>query len=360
MSDWKTQVWPRAFGSDNHCGVHPEILQAMIDVNHGHVGAYQTDPVSAACMHAWRAQFGAGVDVHYVFGGTAANILALQALTPSYASILCSDVAHIHVDECAAPEKHIGCKVQTLPSVHGKIRPESIVPHLIRNGDQHYAAPRVLSLTQPTEVGTVYTLEELRALCDTAHAHGLKVHMDGARLICAAASLNTTLRAMTRDVGVDVLSFGGTKNGLMMGEAVVFFEPQSQALKYMRKQAMQLPSKTRFFAAQFDALLSDDLHRRIANHSNAKARELAQALQALDGVRILHPVESNVVFAELPKAWVKPLRQEIFFYVWHQKPTVARLMTSFDTTSSDIARLVDAMRTLEAKHPSNVCSKKIA
>jgi threonine aldolase len=326
----------RGFGSDNHSGVHPAILAAIVAANEGHAPAYQTDPHSAAADAIFARHLGP-VTVRYVFNGTGANVLALQAITPAYGAVLCADTAHIHVDECGAPERFIGCKLLAVRGIHGKLTPELLAPYLIRGGDQHFAAPRAVSIAQPTELGTVYTPAELQNLCEFAHAKGLRVHLDGARLVNAAAALDVPLRALTTDVGIDVLSFGGTKNGLLGGEAVIFFDPAlARDFNYIRKQGMQLPSKTRFVAAQFEALLGGDLWRTNAIHANAMARRLADGVADVPSVKLLAPVETNALFAEIPKAWVKPLREQAFFYVWDERRTAVRWMTTFDTTPEDV------------------------
>jgi threonine aldolase len=337
-----------SLGSDNHAGVHPEIMQAIAAANIGHMPAYGTDPISLATRDLMRRHFG-DVDVHFVLNGTAANVLALRAMLPSYAAVLCANTSHLHNDECAAPEAFIGCKVQPLPSHGGKVLPADVQKSLIRGGDQHFAAPRVLSITQPTELGTVYSIAEMRVLADLVHSHHMYLHVDGARLVNAAVSLGVDLKALTADVGVDVLSFGGTKNGLLVGEAVVFFNRTlARDFAYMRKQSMQLGSKMRFISAQFYAFLVGDLWHRNAAHANAMAQALAAHMRDIAQVRITQPVQSNAVFACLPRAWIKPLRAHQFFYVWDEHSFEVRLMTSFDTQPADIAAFAAAMHTLAA------------
>ena len=233
----------------------------------------------------------------------------------------------------------------TVPSRNGKVTVEDIRPHIIRGGDQHYAQPAALSIAQPTELGTVYTIDALRELSQFARENGLGFHIDGARLVNAAAALNTTLRALTTDIGADIISFGGAKNGLLVGEAVVVLNPKmGQSLKYRRKQAMQLPSKTRFIAAQFCEFFKDDLWREIATHANGMASLLASKVEDIPNVELCYPADSNAVFARIPKDWVKPLRRDYFFYVWNEQTTEVRWMTSFDTTRDDIEGLADALR----------------
>ena len=340
-----------SLGSDNHSGVHPEIMDAILAVNRGHVPAYGIDPVSQQATEVFRRHFGA-VEVALVFNGTAANVLALRSMMPSHAAVLCCSTAHLHVDECAAPEFHVGCKVQAVPHVQGKITPQAIEAQMVRTGDQHYATPRVVSVTQATELGTVYTLEELRAIEATCRTHGLLLHMDGSRLLNAAAYLEVPLKELT--AGVDVLSFGGTKNGLMLGEAVVFFNSAlARDFAYIRKQGMQLGSKLRFVAAQFIALLQGDLWLRNAQHAHAMACRLAAGAAAVPGVRITQPVQSNAVFAQFPRAWLKALRRQSFFYVWSEAPFEVRWMTSFDSTAAQIDAFVDALKEAAAANAAH-------
>jgi threonine aldolase len=342
VHDKSGEAAARGFGSDNHSGVHPDIMAALVAANVGHSAAYQMDATSRACAAVWRRHFGA-VEVFYVFNGTAANVLALKACMPSYGSVLCSDVAHLHVDACAAPEYGVGCKVQPVPSLAGKINVAALQPFLLRPGDQHYAAPRALSISQPTELGTVYSVDELRDLCAFARRHHLTVHMDGARLVHAANYLGVSLAAITADVGVNVLSFGGTKNGLLGGEAVVFFDHNcARDFKYIRKQMLQLPSKTRFMAAQFQALLTADLWQQVCRHAHHMAMTLACEIAKLPAMQVMYPVQANAVFVRIPRQWVKQLRRQHFFYVWQNDPTVIRLMTTFDTELAEIEAFVAA------------------
>lgn len=327
----------RGFGSDNHSGVHPQIMEAILKANQGHAPSYGTDSLTEKATALFRQHFGTKAEVFFVFNGTAANVTALQALTSSFHSILCSDVSHLAVDECGAPEFFCGAKLLPVPSQNGKLRIENLEKFLIRAGDQHHSQVKVLSLTQPTELGTVYSLNELKELTAWAHKNKLFVHIDGARLANAAHTLGCDFKTMTTDLGVDVVSFGGTKNGLMMGEAVVFLNRElAQNFKYIRKQSAQLPSKTRFLAAQFIAYLENDLWKQIASHACAKAQKLASLVGELSGVEIMHPVQSNAVFAKIPKAWIKPLRENYFFYVWDEWTFECRWMTSWDTEDSDL------------------------
>ena len=333
----------RSFASDNNAGVHPDVLRALAAVNHGHVIGYGDDPYTQSATRKFQEHFGEDVDVFFVFNGTAANVLSLKALTESYHAVICAEAAHIYADECGAPEKFTGCKLIPIPTVNGKLTLDA-VQHVYHGvGDQHHVQPRVISITQATEVGTVYQPREIQALAQFAHERGMFLHMDGARISNAAASLGHTLRQATRDLGLDVLSFGGTKNGLMGAEAVVFFQqnPRRQlALStnflYFRKQSMQLASKMRYIAAQMDTLLSNDLWLNNARHSNRMAKLLEKEVSSIPQIKIVYPVEANGVFAQIPKHAIAPLQERYFFYVWNEEESVVRWMCSFDTTEEDI------------------------
>jgi len=335
----------KGFASDNNSGVHPEVLEAMADVNRGHTVAYGDDAYTEAARETFRQVFGEDIDVFFVFTGTGANVLSLQALTRSYQAVVCAKTAHIHEDECGAPEKFTGCKLLTIPTETGKITPDGVRPFLHSIGFEHHAQPAVVSITQATEVGTVYRPDEIRDLTDFAHDHGMRVHMDGARICNAAAALDLPLRDVTGDAGVDVLSFGGTKNGLMYGEAVVFFDASlGENFRYIRKQGTQLASKMRFMAAQFQAFFSNDLWLRSARHANRMARLLAERVADIPGVRITREVEANGVFAVLPRESIPVLQESFFFYVWDEERSEVRWMTSFDTTEEDINGFSDLLR----------------
>ena len=337
----------RGFGSDNHSGTHPEILQAMLAANQEHAPSYGTDEWSLRAEKCFQMHFGSQIEVFYVFNGTAANALALRALTQSYESVLCSDVSHVNVDECGAPEFFFGGKLIPVKSTDGKISPQDLEPHLIRGGDQHFSQPRVLTLTQPTELGTVYSVEELKALSQFAKKHKLLLHMDGTRISNAALWLNRSFKELTADIGIDVMSFGGTKNGLMFGEALIFFNPDaSKNFKFIRKQAAQLPSKSRFLAASFECYLQRNLFHEIAKHECEMAEQLYQGLCQIPQVKITRPRQSNAVFVILPKQWVKALRQDYFFYVWDEATFECRLMTSWDTQLVDVQGFLQKIRSL--------------
>jgi threonine aldolase len=327
----------RSFASDNNAGVHPEIIEAIRNANDGHVIAYGSDPITARAMELFQKHFGSDVAVYFVFGGTGANVLGLKAITQPHHAIFCADTAHVNVDECGAPEKFTGCKLITISTPDGKLRVEQIKPLLHGIGVEHHVQPRVISISQATEMGTVYTRDELKTLAAFAHDNGLLLHVDGARLANAAVGLNNTFKEITTDVGVDVLSFGGTKNGMMYGEAVVFFDKTRAAdFKYIRKQGMHLPSKMRFISAQFETLLSGDLWRRGAAHANRMAQVLGSELAKVPKIKLTQPVESNGVFATIPKEYIPTLQEKYFFYVWDDAISEVRLMASFDTSEDDI------------------------
>ncbi len=334
----------RSFASDNNAGIHPEVLDAIALANQGHVVAYGDDPYTRSAVEKFKEHFGEGIEVFFTFNGTGANVLGLQALTKPYHAVLCSDYAHIYCDECGAPEKHTGCKLIPLPHQDGKITPE-LVRHAYHGiGDQHHVQARVISITQSTEMGTVYKPAEIQALARFAHEHDMFLHVDGARIANAAAALGQTLRQATRDLGVDVLSFGGTKNGIMGGEAVVFFNPAlSGDFLFLRKQGMQLASKMRFIAVQFEALLTNDLWRRSAEHANRMARVLEAEVRKIPQVRIVWRVEANGVFAQLPRPAIEKIKERYFFYPWIEEENIVRWMCSFDTTEEDVKAFAEAV-----------------
>lgn len=335
----------RGFASDNNAGVHPRVWDALRSADSGHAVAYGDDVYTETAVRLFRERFGESAEVFFVFGGTGANVSALAAVTKPFQAIVCAETAHVNVDECGAPERFTGCKLIDLPTPDGKLRVEQIEPLLARLGDQHHAQPRVVSVSQPTELGTVYTIEELNALAAFAHERGMLLHVDGARLANAAAHLDVSLHELTAGTGVDVLSFGGTKNGMMYGEALVFFDPaRAEEFRFVRKQCAQLPSKMRFVAAQFTALLGEDLWRETAAHANRMARTLAAELRSIPQVRITQPVESNAVFAVLPRASIPRVQERFFFYVWNEQTNEVRLMCSFDTTDEDVSSLASVIK----------------
>jgi threonine aldolase len=340
----------RSFASDNNAGIHPAILKAITSVNQGHVVGYGDDPYTRSALKRFEEHFGSDVDVFFVFNGTAANVLSLTALAESYHAVICTEAAHIYTDECGAPEKFTGCKLIPILTADGKLTVESVAHAYHGIGDQHHVQPKIISITQSTEMGTVYKPEEIQALAGFAHEREMFLHMDGARIANAAASLGQTLRQATGDLGVDVLSFGGTKNGLMGAEAVVFFNRQpgrlgkrsvsnknlSKNFLYLRKQGMQLASKMRFIATQLETLLTNDLWLRNARHSNRMAKLLEKEVRQIPQLKIVYNVEANGVFAQIPKRAIPKLQERYFFYVWNEEHGVVRWMCSFDTTETDV------------------------
>jgi threonine aldolase len=340
------QVKPsRSFASDNNAGVHPKVMAAIAAANDGHVIAYGDDPYTERAVKKFRDQFGKDAEIYFVFGGTGANVLGLKAATQSHHAIICASTAHINVDECGAPEKFTGCKLLSVSTPDGKLRVDQIRPLLHEVGFEHHVQPRVISVAQATEMGTVYTPAELKTLSTFAHKNDMLLHVDGARIANAAASLNLSLKAITKDAGVDIMSFGGAKNGMMYGEAVVFFDRNlAKDFKYTRKQGTHLPSKMRFISAQFEALLTKDLWRENAQHANRMAQLLADELRKILQIKITQKVEANGVFALVPKKYVPLLQKKYFFYVWNEEASEVRFMTSFDTTEEDIADFVGLVK----------------
>ena len=337
----------RGFGSDNHSGIHPRILSSIAEANAGHAPSYGTDAWTAQAEKIFRQHFGPKAEVFFVFNGTAANVLALKASAKSFQSCYCADLSHVNVDECAAPEIMAGVKLIPLPARQGKISLDDIKKVHVRRGDQHCTQGRIISLTQPTELGTCYGIEEMKEIISWAKTENLLIHIDGARLANACVQLNLTFQQLTTDLGVDVVSFGGTKNGLMMGEAVVFLNTAiAKDFKFYRKQMAQLPSKTRFIAAQFIAYFQNDLWKEIATHSCTMAEKLSSGVREIPGVEITQARESNGVFAKIPQDWVKPLREKYFFYVWDEHTFECRWMTSWDTEDSDVEGFVQTLKEL--------------
>lgn len=335
----------RGFGSDNFSGVLPEVFKALEETAYGHQPSYGEDRYSEKAIQDFKNIFGNNIEVFFVYNGTGANILSLSAFTHSYHAIICAETAHINVDECGAIEKQAGCKLLTVPTFDGKLNTGLIQNHMHGFGEQHHSQPKMISLTQCTELGTVYTPAELREICDYAHAHGMYVHMDGARLANALAYLGCDPKTITVEAGIDVLSFGGTKNGMMFGEAVIFFNTSvTKEVQYIRKQLMQLHSKTRFIAAQFSALLKDDLWLKSAGHANRMAQMLAHEAAQLPGIRLTQEVQGNEVFAIIPREKISCLQDKCFFYIWDENASEVRWVCSFDTTESDIIEFVNLLR----------------
>jgi threonine aldolase len=334
----------RGFASDNYAGVHPEVLAALALANGGHQVAYGEDVYTEHLQQVVRGHFGATAEAYPVFNGTGANVVALQAVTDRWGAVICAESAHINTDEGGAPEQVAGIKLLTVPTPDGKLTPELIDRQAFGFEDEHRATPQVVSITQSTELGTVYTPDEIRAVCDHAHAHGMAVHLDGSRLGNAAASLDVPMRAFTNAAGVDLLSLGGTKNGAMFGEAVVVIDQDRvRRLKHLRKTSMQLASKMRFVSVQLEALLAKDLWLRNARHANEMARRLAEGVRAVDGVEILYPVQSNAVFARLPHAVTERLQKRFRFYFWDEAAGDVRWMCAYDTSADDVDAFVAAI-----------------
>ncbi len=325
--------------------VSPEIMDALRAVNVGFEVGYGADPYTREAEGAFRDLFGHDTQVYFVFNGTGANVLSLSCLSDSYHAVLCTEAAHINEDECGAPEKFTGSKLWDFFAADAKLKPEMLTYTLANLDDEHRVQPKVISITQATEFGTVYTVEEIRELAAFAHQNGMYLHMDGARIANAAVSLGLSFREFTRDAGVDVVSFGGTKNGLMYGEAVLFFNPElARKAKFLRKQSMQLASKMRYISAQFTTYLKDGIWRRNALHANNMARRLAEAVTAVTGVKLFHPVEANGVFVQLPPSVIAKLREKHFFYIFDEKNHVARFMCSFNTPESEVERLAEDLK----------------
>ena len=334
------------FASDNHAGMHPEVLAALAAVNGGHVGSYGDDPYTERAVARMREHFGADADIYFVLNGTAANVLSAASACRGYHSVICADTSHFHHDEAGATERFVGCRVLAIaPNGAGKLTPEALGAITAGHAYPHQSEPRLVSITQTTELGTAYTLEETRQVAECVHVRGWLLHMDGARLANAAAHLDVGLREMTGDVGVDVLSFGGTKNGIMLGEAVVFFDREmAEGFPHIRKQGLQLASKMRFISAQFEALMTDDLWLRSARHANRMAQLLAAEVRVVPGVEVTQPVEGNAVFARVPPDRIAELQEESFFHVWDEQEGDVRWMASFDTTEDDVRAFAAMVR----------------
>lgn len=333
----------RGFASDNSSTVHPDVLAAIVAANDGHVYGYGHDALTEALTERFKHEFGERARAYPVWGGTAANVLSLRAICRPWEAVICAPSAHLNVDECGAPEAVAGVKLLVAQAEHGKLSRRSVEAMITRVGDEHAVQPGVVSISQCTELGTVYEVEEVAALAEVAHDRGLLLHVDGARLSNAAAALGVSLRELT--AGVDVLSFGGTKNGLLGAEAVVFLKAGlADGFEYLRKQSLQLASKMRFLAAQLDALLTDELWLRCASHANAMAALLAERVGGLPGVTITRPVQTNAVFARIPSEAIIPLQQQYDFYVWDERASEVRWMCSWDSTEQDVEEFAAAVR----------------
>lgn len=336
----------RGFASDNNAGVHPQIIAAMAEANQGHVVGYGDDPYTQKAIKKFKEIFGEEIEVYFVFNGTGANTLSISTINRTFHSVIAPSTAHIITDECGAPEKLTGCKLIPIETNNGKITPDQIAKHLHGFDFEHHSQPRLVSISQVTELGTIYSVEEIKAICNLAHQYNLYVHMDGARIANAAVSLGLPFKAFTRDAGIDVLSFGGTKNGMMMGEAVVFFNKElAHDTKYLRKQSAQLFSKMRYVGAQFLAYFENDLWKTSALHANKMASLLEEKVSEL-GVEITQKVEANGVFAIISDKIRDELRKEYFFYPWDENRHEVRWMTSFDTQEEDIINFCNKLKEL--------------
>lgn len=338
----------KSFASDNYAGVLPEVMEALNRANVDHARSYGADGITKRTIALFKEVFDADVDVYFVFNGTGANILSISSATQSYNAILCADTSHIYNDESSAPETFTGCRFFPLKANgDGKLDLDTIKERLIRKGDVHYPQTALLSITQATEYGTIYTPEEIKSIADLAHEHSLYLHMDGSRFFNAVASLGCKLKDISGHAGVDILSLGGTKAGMMFGEAVVVFNKElSKHIAYKHKQVIQLASKTRFIAAQFEAMLHNELWRKPATHANQMATLLSKSLSENPQVTITKPVQANAVFAEIPRNWYEPLQEHFPFYVWKDSTHEVRLMCAWDTKEEDIQKFVEAINAL--------------
>ncbi len=344
----------RGFASDNNSGVHPTVMEQIMKVNRGHAVGYGDDPYTDEARSVFKEQLGSDTEVFFVFTGTAANVLGLGGMIRSWHSVLSADTSHINSDECGSPEKIINCKVLTVETPDGKLRPEYLSKHMHGFGFEHHSQPKVISISQSSEMGTVYTVDEIKALADYAHSNDMLLHMDGARLSNAAVYLDLPFRAFTTDAGVDILSFGGTKNGMMYGEAVCFLRGgMPSGFRYLRKQSMQLASKMRFISAQYIAFFKCNVWKECAGHSNNMAKMLEKRLREIKGVKITQKVESNAIFAQMPRKVAQEINKEYFFYPWNEETDEYRLMTSWDTTEEDINTFSDKLAILVENSPGD-------
>ncbi len=335
----------RGFGSDNHSGISPEVIKAIAQANSDHALAYGDDEYTQRLETLIKETFGLQAKVYLVFNGTGANVLCIDAMCRSHEAVVCAETAHINVDECGAPQRVVGCRLLTVDTPDGKLTPALVKTRLHGFGFEHHSQPKAISISQPTELGTLYSKEEIKSLADLAHSYNMYLHVDGARLANAAVALGCTFKEMTTDLGVDALSFGGTKNGLLMGESCVLLNPALDVdMKYRRKQMTQLASKMRFMAAQFICYIESGIWRRNAEHGNRMAQLLRSEVEKVEGVKIMYPVQVNSVFAQLPTDVWHRLQERYFFYDWDEAADVVRWMCSFDTTEEDIHSFVNALK----------------
>ncbi len=335
----------KSFASDNNSGIHPAILDSITNANFEHALGYGSDKWTEEAEMIFKGIFGDESETLFVFNGTGANSVALQIILRPYNSMICAETGHIYVDECGAPCKMTGSQVRPVQTIDGKLTPESIRPYLTGFGDHHHSQPKAIYISQCTELGTVYTIEELKALADLAHAHGMYIHMDGARLANAAVYLNKTIKEMTVGCGIDIVSFGGTKNGMMMGECVVILNPElRESARFIRKQSAQLASKMRFLSCQFIAYFKNDLWKENAARANTMAQTLYEGLSEFSEIRFTQKVESNALFLQMPRPWIDELLKHYFFYFWNESRNEIRLVTSFDTTEEDVNDFLTLLR----------------
>ncbi|MES2113427.1 MAG: aminotransferase class I/II-fold pyridoxal phosphate-dependent enzyme [Bacteroidota bacterium] len=333
------------FASENYAPVHPQLMEALIEANTGNQPSYGNDDITRETVQLFKKIFGDNIDVHFVFNGTGANNFGLSCMVERHHSIFCSDVAHLYVDESNAPEAVLGCRLYPVKSANGKIIIDELKKSIKRIGDVHHPQPKVISLTQPTEYGTVYTLDELKAIKDICTANNMLLHVDGARFFNAAAGLNVSLAALSSEAGVDVLTLGGTKTGLMFGEAVIFFNPAANnPYRFNLKRSMQLASKNRFIAAQFKRLLQDNLWREIAAHTNTLAKEFQKQVASIPSVNVAYPIETNAVFLNMPRELYDKMQQYANFYFWNDDKSEARLIFSFNNTIEEIMEFATGLR----------------
>jgi threonine aldolase len=340
----------RSFASDNNSGVHPEVMKAVVDANSDHAVGYGDDKWTKEATAVLKSVFGNDAEPFFVFNGTGANSVALQAATRPFNSIICATTAHINVDECGAPARMTGCAIVTIDTPDGKLTPELIRPHLINFGVCHHSQPKAVYISQVSELGTIYTIEEVKAIADLIHQYGMYLHMDGARLANACVSVGCSMKEMTVDAGVDILSFGGTKNGMMMGEAVISFRPElTENLQFIRKQSAQLASKLRYLSCQYIPYIEKGIWKENAKAANEKALRLAEILKKYPQIKFTQKVESNQLFFTMPARWIEELRKDYYFYMWNEAAGEARLVTSWDTTDEDILRFEKTLSEIAAE-----------
>lgn len=335
----------RGFASDNNAGIHPDILKEIATVNTGHVTGYGSDIYTEQACNVFKEQLGNQTETFFVFTGTAANVLGLSGILRSWNSIITASTSHMEGDECGAPEKFIGCKVLVVDSPDGKINPQLIEKHMHGIDFEHHSQPKAVSITQCTEMGTVYTASEIKAIADYAHSRNMLLHMDGARIANAAVSLNLPFKSFTTDAGVDIVSFGGTKNGMMFGESICFLRSGlSKDFKYLRKQGMQLASKMRYISAQYIAYFRNDLWKANASNANAMAKLMGERLKEVPEITVTQMVQSNGIFVIMPHEVAENIKKHYFFYPWDEKRSEYRLMCSWDTKKEDIEDFIELLK----------------